>query len=90
MRKEQSLGFQSSKKSNLRRYQSEKVYGTAQFKLDICMRVLVQSFEKFVMELASFLRAHNPWHAFDPRDELYAHEVRSSVAYFTREQSCYV
>ena len=30
-------------------------YGTAQFKLDICTRVLVQSLEKFVSELTSFL-----------------------------------
>ena len=50
-----------------------------QFKLEIHMRVLVQSLEKFVMELASFSRAQNLWHAFDPCDELYVHEVRSSV-----------
>ena len=66
------------------------IYGTTQFKLDICMRVLVQSFEKFATELASFPQAHDPWHAFDPCDELYSHEVHLSVAYFTREQSRYV
>ena len=65
-------------------------YGTAQFYLDICMRVLVQSLEKFGAELASFPRAHDPWHAFNPRDELYAREVHSSVVYFTREQSRYM
>ena len=41
-------------------------------------------------ELVIFPRAHDPWHAFDPRDELYTREVRSSVVYFTREQSHYV
>ena len=66
------------------------MYGTAQFKLDICTRVLVQSLEKFVTELTSFPSAHDTWHAFGPRDELYASEVRSSVVYFTREQSHYV
>ena len=65
-------------------------YGTAQFKLDICTRVLVQSLEKFATELASFPRAHNPWHAFDPHDELYVREVYLSVVYFTRKQSRYV
>ena len=38
------------------------------------MRVLVQSLKKFVTELMSFPRVHDPWHAFDPRDELYALE----------------
>ena len=47
-------------------------YGTAQFKLDNCTHVLVQSLEKFVTE-------HDPWHAFGPRDELYTREMRSSV-----------
>ena len=32
----------------------KKGYGTAQFKLDICTCVLVQSLEKFVTELTSF------------------------------------
>ena len=50
-----------------------------QFKLEICMCVLVQSLEKFVRELTSFSRAQNLWHAFDPCDELYVHKVRSSV-----------
>ena len=49
------------------------------------MHVLVQLLEKFVRELASFLQAHDLWHVFDPRDELYTHEVRSSVVYFTHE-----
>ena len=31
------------------------MYGTAQFKLDICARVLVQSLEKFIIELANLL-----------------------------------
>ena len=69
---------------------ASSTYGTAQFKLDTCMRVLVQLLEKFVTELASLLQAHGSWHTFDPRDELYAHEVRSSVVYFTCEQSRYV
>ena len=63
-------------------------YGTAKFKLDICTRVLVQSLEKFGAELANFPRAHDPWHAFDPRDKLYARRVY--VVYFTREQSFYM
>ena len=50
-----------------------------QFKLEICMCVLVQSLEKFVRELTSFSQVQNLWHAFDPCDELYVHEVRSSV-----------
>ena len=54
------------------------------------MRVLVQSLEKFGVQIASFPRAHHPWHTFDPRDELYAREVHSSVVYFTREQLRYV
>ena len=54
------------------------------------MRVLVQSLEKFGIELMSFPQAHDPWHVFDPRDELCAREVHSSVVYFTCEQSHYV
>ena len=34
-------------------------YGTAQFKLDIFTRVLVESLERFGMKLASCARAHN-------------------------------
>ena len=66
------------------------IYGTTQFKLDICTCVLVQLLEKFVMELLSFPQAQDMWHAVDPHDELYACEVRSSVVYLTREQSHYV
>ena len=44
-------------------------------KLDIHTDVLVQPLEKFVTELTSFLRADDLWHAFNPRDEPYAHEV---------------
>ena len=51
-------------------------YSTAQFTLDICMRVLIQSLEKFVTELVSLLRAYDSWHTFDPRDELYVREVQ--------------
>ena len=66
------------------------LYGTAQFKLDICTRVLVQLLEKFVTELVSFPRVHDTWHAFDPCYELYAREVWSSAVYFTCEQSRYM
>ena len=65
-------------------------YGTAQFKLDIRTHVLVQLLEKFLTELAIFSRAHDLWHAFNPCDEPYACKVRSSVVYFTRNQSRYV
>ena len=54
------------------------------------MRALVQSLEKFVMELASFSRVHDLWHVFDPHNELYAREVHSNVVYFTCKQSHYV
>ena len=66
-----------------------RIYGTAQFKLDIHTRVLVQSLEKFLMELVSFSQVHNMWHAFDPHNELYTREVHSSVVYFTCEQLRY-
>ena len=62
-------------------------YGTAQFKIDIHMHILVQSLEKFVRQLASFSQAHDLWYAFDPHDELYASEMCYSVVNFTREQS---
>ena len=35
------------------------MYGTAQFKLDICTLVLVESLERFGVKLASCVRAHN-------------------------------
>ena len=35
------------------------VYGTAQFKLDICTRVLVESLERFGVKLASCAQVHN-------------------------------
>ena len=68
----------------------DSIYSNAQFKIDVCTRVLVQSLDKFGKELTSFPRTHDPWHAFNRRDELYAREVHLSVVYFTREQSCYV
>ena len=34
-------------------------YGTAQFKLDIFMHVLVESLERFGVKLVSCARAHN-------------------------------
>ena len=64
------------------------IYGTAQFKLDICTRVLRSTVAREICN--GFPRAHDPWHAFDPRDKLYAREVHSGVVYITHEQSRYM
>ena len=39
--------------------QNNFLYGIAQFKLDICMRVLGESLDRFVGQLASVTRTHN-------------------------------
>ena len=50
------------------------------------MHVLVQSLEKFAMQLVSFVQVHDLWHEFNACDVLYACEVCSDVIYFIREQ----
>ena len=62
--------------------QTVSIYGTAQFKLDICTRVLASTVAQEICDGThdhEFPQAHDLWHAFDPPDELYTREVRSSV-----------
>ena len=62
-------GFVVSNYKKYCAYHIKYSYSTAQFKLDICMCVLVQSLKKYVRELANFSRVHNLCHPLDPRDK---------------------
>ena len=57
-------------------------YGTAQFKLNIRMCVLVQLLEEFIIELANFLQVHL-WHAFNPCDKPYSYEMHSGEVFYS-------
>ena len=43
----------------MKKIEQRTSYGTAQFKLDICTRVLVELLKRFGVKLASCAQAHN-------------------------------